>query len=70
MPNSRWMVRWGAVIAKNLLRDVFLVLLGNFTFPAGCSRTRDFDYFTGFDNARHSGKTSARSENNQASGRP
>ncbi|MEO6589864.1 MAG: hypothetical protein ABIP06_11220 [Pyrinomonadaceae bacterium] len=27
MPNSRWMVRWGAVIAKNLL-GVFLVLLG------------------------------------------
>ena len=27
MPNSRWMVRWGAVVAKNLL-GVFLVLLG------------------------------------------
>ncbi len=27
MPNSRWMVRWGAVIAKNLL-GVFLILLG------------------------------------------
>lgn len=27
MPNSRWIVRWGAVIAKNLL-GVFLILLG------------------------------------------
>lgn len=27
MPNSPWLVRWGAVIAKNLL-GVFLVLLG------------------------------------------
>ena len=27
MPNSPWMVRWGAVIAKNLL-GIFLVLLG------------------------------------------
>ncbi len=27
MPNSRWMVRWGAVIGKNLL-GVFLILLG------------------------------------------
>lgn len=27
MPNSPWIVRWGAVIAKNLL-GVFLILLG------------------------------------------
>ncbi len=27
LPNSRWIVRWGAVVAKNLL-GVFLVLLG------------------------------------------
>ncbi|MGI9056237.1 MAG: hypothetical protein ACR2F2_10605 [Pyrinomonadaceae bacterium] len=27
MPNSRWIVRWGAVIGKNLL-GVFLILLG------------------------------------------
>lgn len=27
MPNSSWMVRWGAVIGKNLL-GVFLILLG------------------------------------------
>lgn len=27
LPNSPWMVRWGAVVAKNLL-GVFLVLLG------------------------------------------
>lgn len=27
LPNSRWIVRWGAVVAKNFL-GVFLVLLG------------------------------------------
>jgi len=27
MPNSRWMVRWGVVILKNIL-GVFLILLG------------------------------------------
>lgn len=27
LPNSRWIVRWGAVVAKNVL-GVFLVLLG------------------------------------------
>ena len=27
LPNSRWLVRWGAVVAKNLF-GVFLVLLG------------------------------------------
>jgi hypothetical protein len=27
LPNSRWVVRWGAVIAKNLF-GVFLILLG------------------------------------------
>ncbi len=27
LPNSRWIVRWGAVIAKNLF-GVFLILLG------------------------------------------
>ncbi len=27
LPNSRWIVRWGAVVAKNLF-GVFLVLLG------------------------------------------
>jgi hypothetical protein len=27
LPNSRWMVRWGAVVAKNLF-GVFLILLG------------------------------------------
>ena len=27
LPNSRWIIRWGAVIAKNLF-GVFLILLG------------------------------------------
>lgn len=27
LPNSRWIIRWGAVVAKNVL-GVFLVLLG------------------------------------------
>jgi hypothetical protein len=60
LPDSKWIVRWGAVIAKNLL-GVVLILLGIVLSLPGRSWARILDHSARDHHARYSGQEANRS---------